>query len=368
MSAAIEVPAVVRNKPASAGASAWLDELSDLVESIERRWGLAIGRTFDDATEAFVAAATILEHGTPVVLKIVVPRAGNAAESEIAVLRRAGGEGCVELLRSDESIGTLLLERRGPSLSELALPIGRRHEILCDVVMRLWRTAPDLGLTTGAAKARWLAERIAISWEELDRPCSEHAVAHAIACARRRECAHDDERAVLVHGDVHQWNALRSDSGEFKLVDPDGLLAEAGTTSASSCARTPSSWSPATRGNDRTDWPPTPVATQPRSGSGVWSNGSRPACSPPRSSSNRSARICSAPPNTWPRWRPELGPSDPPRGGFTSGKRDLEQVQGQRDEAVVADQGDELHQADVAEQCAGRRVGVVVDPPIDEQL
>jgi streptomycin 6-kinase len=30
---------------------------------------------------------------------------------------------------------------------------------------------------------------------------------------------------VLVHGDVQQWNALRAGAG-FKLVDPDGLLAE----------------------------------------------------------------------------------------------------------------------------------------------
>ncbi len=30
---------------------------------------------------------------------------------------------------------------------------------------------------------------------------------------------------MLVHGDVHQWNALRAGDG-FKLVDPDGLLAE----------------------------------------------------------------------------------------------------------------------------------------------
>ena len=34
------------------------------------------------------------------------------------------------------------------------------------------------------------------------------------------------ERAVLVHGDVHQWNASQAEGG-FKLVDPDGLLAEA---------------------------------------------------------------------------------------------------------------------------------------------
>ena len=38
--------------------------------------------------------------------------------------------------------------------------------------------------------------------------------------------AHRDERAVLVHGDVHQLNALQNDGG-FKLIDPDGLLAEA---------------------------------------------------------------------------------------------------------------------------------------------
>jgi streptomycin 6-kinase len=48
---------------------------------------------------------------------------------------------------------------------------------------------------------------------------------HALTCASRRGDAHRDEKAVLVHGDVHQWNALEG-AGGFKLVDPDGLLAE----------------------------------------------------------------------------------------------------------------------------------------------
>jgi streptomycin 6-kinase len=51
-------------------------------------------------------------------------------------------------------------------------------------------------------------------------------VDYALACADRRAAAHDPERAVLVHGDVHQWNALRASDGGFKLVDPDGLLAQ----------------------------------------------------------------------------------------------------------------------------------------------
>ena len=36
---------------------------------------------------------------------------------------------------------------------------------------------------------------------------------HALACAARRIAAHDDERAVLVHGDVHQWNAIEAGDG-----------------------------------------------------------------------------------------------------------------------------------------------------------
>ena len=67
---------------------------------------------------------------------------------------------------------------------------------------------------------------ITMMWGELDRPCTARAVEYALACAARRIAAHDDDRAVLVHGDVHEWNALEAGDG-FKLVDPDGLLAEA---------------------------------------------------------------------------------------------------------------------------------------------
>jgi streptomycin 6-kinase len=33
-------------------------------------------------------------------------------------------------------------------------------------------------------------------------------------------------QALLVHGDVHEWNTLQSSDG-FKLIDPNGLLADA---------------------------------------------------------------------------------------------------------------------------------------------
>jgi streptomycin 6-kinase len=164
----------------------------------------------------------------PAVLKLVVPRAEAAALNEITALRLTDGQGCARLLRSDVGRGALLLERLGRSLSELQLPVKRRHAILCSVARQVWRPAPrDCGLPSGADKARWLTASITTAWDALDRPCSERAIDHALACAARRAGAFSAERAKLVHGDVHQWNALEAPRSEgFALVDPDGLVCE----------------------------------------------------------------------------------------------------------------------------------------------
>lgn len=159
-------------------------------------------------------------------MKVVLPSNPNAARHEITALRLADGEGCAALLRDDPELGALLLERLGTSLFKLGLPVAQRLEILCDTVTRMWRAAPDCGLPTGADRARRRGVFIAETWEKLDRPCSEQAIDHALGCAHRRERAHDAERAVLVHGDVDQLNALEAGE-DFKLIDPDRVLAEA---------------------------------------------------------------------------------------------------------------------------------------------
>ena len=218
------IGAVVRRKALALGAEDWLDELPALVDDLARTWSLTLGRSYEDATEAHVLEATQAD-GTPAVLKVAIPGDQVAVHHEITVLRLAAGDGCAALLRSDESRGALLLERLGRSLNALGLPVDQRHAILCDTAARVWRPAAGYGLPTGADKARRLADYIPAAWEETGRPCLEEAVQHAQTCAERRRVAHDDERAVLVHGDVHEWNALQGPDG-FKLVDPDGLLAE----------------------------------------------------------------------------------------------------------------------------------------------
>lgn len=220
----VEIPPVVRSKAVAVGAEAWVRALPDLLDDLAQDWALVIGDPFPDSTEAFVAPVRRAD-GDRAVLKVIVPREGGAAAREATVLRLANGHGCARLLRHDVARDALLIEHLGPSLHDLGLPLGERLPILADVARGLWRPAPGADLPTGAERAAALAAGIVDRWERLDQPCSAAAVDHALACAARRRAAHDDERAVLVHGDVHEWNALRAADG-FKLVDPDGVLAE----------------------------------------------------------------------------------------------------------------------------------------------
>lgn len=212
----MEIPVVVRRKAEQAGAQGWLADLPALAQTVADEWSLSLGRVFGDGTEALV-----VEAGDDAVLKFPIP---GLEGHELTALRLADGHGMVRLL--DETHGAWLLERLGPNLASLGLPLARRHELLCATVAQIWTPAEGHGLPTGADKARWFAAFIPRMWEETGRRCPESVVEDALACVPRREAAHDDGRAVLVHGDVHAWNALRAPDGTFKLVDPDGLAAE----------------------------------------------------------------------------------------------------------------------------------------------
>lgn len=220
----IEPSTVLRNKAEAAGATGWLQTLPTLVDTLSAEWGFTVDHGFADGTEAFVAAVTMAD-GTPAVLKLLIPRADAFENHEITVLELADGDGCVALLRADPERRALLLERLGPSLHDLGLPLAQRHEILCATALAFWRPVAGNGLRSGAEKGQWLIDSITSLWTELGRPCSESAIELAVECARRRIAAHDDHRAVLVHGDVHEWNVLQAGDG-YKLIDPDGLIAE----------------------------------------------------------------------------------------------------------------------------------------------
>ena len=223
----IAVPPSLQRARAAAGEAAWLDALPQLVSEMASRWSLEIGPSCDGfGMHALVVAATTLD-GAAAVLKLAPPSDADKVALEATVLRLADGDGCVRLLDADVDRRALLLERLGPSMYDLGVPRRQRHELLLEAAQRLWRPIdPSVRLQRGSERARWLIERLRHVWEQSDRACSERVLADAIACAERRAAAHDDRRAVLCHGDLHELNALQAGDGTFKLIDPEGVLAE----------------------------------------------------------------------------------------------------------------------------------------------
>ncbi len=217
-----------------AAGDAWLAGLPGLLAGLAADWSVIAGAPLDGGHAAYVAEAVALD-GTPVVIKAAIPPGIDGFtpfERELAALQLAGGDPYAGLLRYDVPRRSLLLERLGRPMASLGWPASRQVDALAGTAARGWRPVSDDGrLTTGAEAARWLAGFISSTWEDLAQPCPEAAVNLAARCAAAREAAFDPGRAVLVHGDVHAFNALQApgppgaDAG-FRLVDPSGLISE----------------------------------------------------------------------------------------------------------------------------------------------
>lgn len=222
----LKVPEEVRRRVIADGNETWLDELPSLIESLAQDWSLTIGAPLRGGVNAMVVEATMGDD-IATVLKLGVPGTGRDLRYEATVLRLADGDGCARLLREDLDHNALLLERLGATMFDSIADPATRHDLLCDIAMRLWRPLdPHVDLPTGADKAREYAALLPLLWQTTGRPCSRTTLEDAIECAERRVQAHVDEHAVLVHGDIHDANALQTAGGGFKLVDAVGLRAE----------------------------------------------------------------------------------------------------------------------------------------------
>jgi streptomycin 6-kinase len=233
MQAPLDVPELVRQRAMANGVAGqrWLRDLPDLVVSLADRWGLQLGDVFRGGTAALVVAATD-RSGRECVLKLAMPLEMDQEQRftrSVLAHRLAQGQGCAELLDHDDSTSAMLLERLGPNLDELRMPLPKLLDTIALTLIAFWRPlTDDCGLPTGPEKAAWLADYITTSWDQLGRPCPREVIDRALTYCERRAAAFDPAKAVLVHGDAHGWNTLDAGSGTFKLVDPEGLRSEPG--------------------------------------------------------------------------------------------------------------------------------------------
>ena len=201
------------------GAEDWLAALPAHVEELAQRWNLTFGRVFEDATEAFV-----VEAGVDTVLKVGLPTAERA--SELAVLRLTAGDGCVKLLAADDELGG--------DAPRAARPLAAHASSCpCSSGTRSWSTPRSV--SGGPPRApRCPAARTVpgASPRSSPRPTRPPAArARSAPSSTPWRAPRRVRRRTTTRGrcssTATSTSGTCSQAGDgWKLVDPDGLLAE----------------------------------------------------------------------------------------------------------------------------------------------
>jgi streptomycin 6-kinase len=196
----------------------WLDELPEIICTLERDWKIAVDRPFAGLSYNYVAPATD-ESGTSVVIKIGLPIDDGEIYSEANYLRCRNGNGAVRLLDENKELRALLLERAIPGDSLKSVFIDTREKAL-DVsidVLRHLVTGPSP--MSGYLFLEQWAAKLSLVNNYPEFP-AEYA-RRALAIFADMEPAHQ----VLLHGDLHHTNIL-SNGDSFVAIDPKGIIGD----------------------------------------------------------------------------------------------------------------------------------------------
>ncbi|RPH57057.1 MAG: aminoglycoside/hydroxyurea antibiotic resistance kinase [Chloroflexi bacterium] len=207
----------------------YLADLPNLLDEAARRWELTLGEPFL-LSYNYVCAATRLERSATqskdVVLKIGVPN--RELTSEMEALRLYNGRGAVRLIDSDAERGMILLERLRPGtmLVELqAQDDAQATEIAAGVMKSMWNPPPAqnhfIQLTDWFGELKHLRPRFNGMTGPLPKQVVETAEGYI------RELFAENEPPVVLHGDFHHYNVLKS-GDEWLVIDPKGVIGARG--------------------------------------------------------------------------------------------------------------------------------------------
>jgi streptomycin 6-kinase len=200
----------------------WLDDLPRTLKMICRKWNLTLDDFFKNLSFNFVAKCSD-EDGEKYVLKVGVPDEDSPLLTEKNTLEAFDGKGAVKVIKFDENLCAMLLERAiaGKTLSETCgEDYVKAVEITIQVLKKLPRNPPDK--TKFINLETWI--------EGLDRAVKVGFAPEKVSKAQAffAELIEPFDKKMLLHGDVHFDNILSAKREPFLLIDPKGLIGEIG--------------------------------------------------------------------------------------------------------------------------------------------
>jgi streptomycin 6-kinase len=201
--------------------AAWLRKVPEVLGELEQRWTLTLDNPFDsaDVSCAWVAPAC-LPDGKTAVLKLGMPHM--EAQHEIAGLRFWDGDPTVRVLKADDHLGAMLLERCQPGTPLRRLPEPEQDVIVGRLLNRLWRVpAPGHSFRPLAVLIDyWRAETLS----DADQWSDPGLVGAGLAAFKELLQTPQDE--VLLATDLHSGNILQAVREPWLVIDPKPFVGD----------------------------------------------------------------------------------------------------------------------------------------------
>ncbi|MGW1027954.1 aminoglycoside phosphotransferase family protein [Streptomyces sp. NPDC002577] len=197
----------------------WLGELPGIVEELLERWGCVPDGEVRHGGVGVIVPVRRRAEGTAV-LKVSFPHPGNVHEPD--ALAAWGGRGAVLLYERDDDRFAMLLERaRTSTLAELE--DGDEVVAVAGRISRRLAVPAPPGLPRLREQAGAWEEQLREDAGELTHTLSPYVLDAAVATVRELGGVQPD---ILIHGDLHAGNILRSVREPWLAVDPKGYAGD----------------------------------------------------------------------------------------------------------------------------------------------
>lgn len=197
----------------------WLMLAPDIVERAIALWSLSDVRVSPVLSHNLVCFARSAEHGN-VVLKVGVPHPELFREMD--ALRAYAGRHACKMYDCRDELGALLLERIEPGQDLWQVTEhGERVSIAAELALRLPIPAHS---SSGIPFHATVLQRTFTRTRSGEH--SGHGIINLVEVAEKiMGVVHNTSRSpMLLHGDLNHWNILRSSTGDWKAIDPQGFI------------------------------------------------------------------------------------------------------------------------------------------------
>jgi streptomycin 6-kinase len=200
---------------------AWLERLPNAIRELQNKWSLSLGAPFDgDEVSCAWVAPAVCGDGARAVLKLGMPHM--EGQHEIQALRFWDGDPTVRLLKADDDLNAMLLERCEPGTVLRHLPEPEQDVVVAGLLRRLWRmpAAPHPFRPLAAMTAHWANETIADSARWPDAGLVQEGL------RLFEELPRTSPNDVLLATDLHAGNILQAQREPWLVIDPKPFIGD----------------------------------------------------------------------------------------------------------------------------------------------